>query len=163
MQVGGRRRYTPLLLYIIGLNVLVIAAVAVLHELGHATVGHLIGCGNIRIMLLNGGYAPHTVMTCSPANEPGAGLMLLGAALFVLPLALLFHAQRGLKEQFIAHIVLGVGIIAAAHDMQLVAGTAGVGVDMMTAATGVVIALYGEHRLVHGIITTEMPPTRREF
>ncbi len=160
MSSGIRRRYTPLLLYVIGLNVLVIGAVAVLHELGHAAVGHLSGCGNVRIMLLNGGYAPHTVMTCSPVNEPGAALMMVGAALFVVPLALLFHAQRGLKERFIGHIVLGVGIIAAAHDMQLLVDA--VGVRLMTAVIGTVIALYGEHRLVHGIITTEMPPTRRK-
>lgn len=158
MGMGVRRGYLPLVLYVIGLNTLIIAAVAVLHELGHATAGYLSGCNSIEIVLLNDGYAPHTEMVCAAGTEPGTFLMAASAFLFVLPLALLFHAQRGLKERFIGHIVLGVGIIAAAHDIQPLLGLGHS--DLLIIAIGGVIALYGEDRLVHGIILTEMPPTR---
>ncbi len=157
MTAGVRRRYLPIALYLIGLNVLIISTVAVLHELGHAAAGYLSGCRQITVTLLNDGYLPHTEMLCAAGNDPGTLVMAASTFLFVVPLALLFYAQQGLKERFTGHIVLGVGIIAAAHDVQLLFD--GQAVELLTIGIGTVIALYGEERLVNGIITTEMPPT----
>lgn len=151
-----REVYAPLALYIVGLNVLLVISVAVLHELGHAAVGYVHGCRGIEIVLFNTDIqTTYAQMVCN-GSDPGRVRMFLGSFLFVLPLAGIFLALRRLKERFIGHIVLGVGIMVSAIDLDLFIDSVGVG--LLVAGIGAVIALYGEDRLVHGIISTEITP-----
>lgn len=157
--MGGsrfRELYWPLALYIVGLNVLLVVSVAVLHELGHAAVGYLHGCRAIEIVLFNTDiHTTYAQMTCN-GHDPGPVRMFLGSFLFVIPLSGLFLALRRLKERFIGFIVLGIGVMVAAVDLSLFLDS--IGVELLVAAIGAVIALYGEDRLIHGIISTEITP-----
>lgn len=149
------RFYGPLLLYMVGLNVLIVTAVALLHELGHAALGHWLGCGNIEIVLFSSTVqSTFSRMTCTAGNDPGALFMFLSAFIFILPLSGLFFTLEGFKERYLGHIVLGVGIMVAAADLNLF--TQSLGVEFIAMVLGAVIAFYGEERLVNGIIATEI-------
>lgn len=147
--------YGPLLLYIVGLNVLVIAAAALLHELGHAALGHWMGCNNIEIVLFSSDVqSTFSQMTCMTGTEPGALPMFLSSFIFLFPLSGLFFVLGRFKERYLGHIVLGVSIMVSATDMSLFVQSRGV--ELLTMAVGGAIAIYGEERLINGIIATEL-------
>lgn len=156
-----RQFYIPLFLYIVGLNIVLVAAVALLHELGHAVLGHIHGCANVNIVFDTSMHDTYAHMAC-PTN-PGAVQLVLSSFLFVLPVSGLFSALRQFKERYIGHILLGIGVIAAAADVHGLTGNTAL--LLLTAAAGGVIAVYGEERLINGIIATEVvsPQRHREL
>jgi small-conductance mechanosensitive channel len=155
----GERRisgfYIPLLLYVVGLNVLVVTAVTLLHELGHAALGHWLGCGDIEIVLFSSTVqSTFSRMHCPAGADPGMLLMALSAFVFIVPLASLFLVLGAFKERYIGYIVLGVGVMTAAADLRLLTGSGIVKITMLV--IGGLMALYGEERLINGIIATEI-------
>lgn len=151
MENRFRRLYTPLFLYLAAVNVVVIAAVTVLHELGHAVVGILSGCTAVQIVLL-GGQATYATMTCP--TDPGTLLLFASAFLFPVPVAAAFLLLHRFKERYIGFIILGLAVIMAATDLHLL--VASPGIRFVTVLIGAVIALYGEDRLVHETLHLEI-------
>lgn len=156
MAWGRNGLYPSVLAYIAGLNVIMVAAAAVLHELGHAIYGRISGCTNIEVSLFasfeQSGYA---AMHCPDA--PSTAGILLSAFILILPLSVLFLALHRVKEQYMGFILFGIGVVLAGADLYMLLGSR-VAAGLLVVAGGVVAA-HGEYRLIDGIITTEIVRT----
>lgn len=153
MEEKTYKIYAPVLAYLVGLNILVMAGVAVLHELGHIILGLWYNCTNINLVLFNGFSNPvFTQMNCS--TPPGAFLTALSSFIIIIPLAGLFYSLKGFKERYMGQIVLGIGILLSATDFNLLLISPGL--EILILAIGASVALYGEYMLMRGIIDTEL-------
>jgi hypothetical protein len=153
MEGRLREHYLPALLYLMGLNVLVLTSVALLHELGHVVVGWLSGCRGMDIVLFAGGTgATYTEMSC--ASAPGSAAFFLSSFLLIAPLSALFYMLKGFKERFMAYIVLGAGIAMSGADLGVLVGASYPAVIPL--AVGGTLFVYGEYMLMRGIIETEI-------
>lgn len=138
--------YGRILTMLITVNVGVVAAVAVLHEAGHVLVGHAMDC-----TVAVHPFATLTRLGCAtPPSEP---ILLASAFLFVAPLSGVFIVRPHYAHRSVGLILIGTGILAAARDIALVLATPGIA--PVAALIGGVIALYGDDRLVRGMLAVQ--------
>lgn len=155
MVAGTRGLYGRILLYLVGVNVVLVASVAALHELGHGAVAAAADCRDVTIILFDTSIAAtYAQMRCP---EPlSAGLLFLSGFTFLIPLSVIFFLLGWLKERYIGHMILGMSIVFAATDIELL--TDAPGLTPLIGLIGLIITVYGEDRLIHGILATEGRP-----
>lgn len=144
-------RYGRVLATLITANIGAVAAVALLHEAGHAVLGHAMDCT----------VSLHPVATLTRlgcATPPSEPLLAASAFLFIAPLSGIFITRPHYAHRSVGLIVLGVGVLAAAADVDMV--LAAPGITPVVALIGGIIVLYGDERLVKGMLAVEAARTR---
>lgn len=114
----------------------------ILHELGHAFLGTLVGCSEVKIFTNFPEIAPTTALTCSE----GAWIVPMGAFLFTVPLFLAFMLVRGFPERELLWVVLGLIVFTASQDIVLMIGFQFLFPFFFIMGFGLII--YGENNLV---------------
>lgn len=151
-MADGGPRYGRVLTTLITVNIGAVTAVAVLHEAGHAVLGHAMDCT----------VAVHPVATLTRlgcATPPSEPLLVASAFLFVAPLSGVFITRPHYAHRSTGLIVLGVGIFAAAADVAMVLAVPGI--TPIVALGGGIIALYGDERLMKGMLGVDAARERR--
>lgn len=144
--------YLPLLVYLTAINVMVVASVSLLHEMGHILIGKIFGCSNINVVLFRSGIkSMYSRMSCG--RVPSPLVMFLSSFVFTMPLSALFFLLSKFKEKFMGYIVLGVAIVVSATDLNLFLQA--VALEVFVVIIGSLIALYGEYMLMEEIVGSD--------
>jgi hypothetical protein len=104
------------LVYTILFSVSVSLATVVLHEAGHYLSGLLVGCSNIKLVLIDSETGTYTQMNC--VNKQPAYFALAGAFMLTLPFALSFLLLKGFERNFL-FVTLGFNLTISMVDIPI--------------------------------------------
>lgn len=163
MKEYSMRNFLEILTMVVLLNAVFFIVTAVLHELGHVTLGLFKGCENIRIVFFNfETFSTYTMMDC-PANfAVNSGLYIfLSSFIFVLPLASILLLVRDFGESYLSLVILGGNIMGSAFDLMLFYPS--MILQYLVILLGALLIILGEDRLIKYLVNKRTASINNKF